>query len=192
MPYCSNCGKEQNESFKYCPYCGTEYPSTKNIEKAPISHANAPSDVLSYLTSDEKLIRTEKTDEWEIFVTDKRVMFKKGGIFGKELVEASYKHISSIELKKTSPLSLIVTGIALIIIGLIQYTFLNELQFVGTVSFWLLIVFIILGIVSIVASFFLKPQFKIHVVGREPLTVSGKLEEIIKIIRQYREKVQTE
>ncbi len=40
-----------------------------------------PSDVLSYLTTDENLLQTEKSDDWEIYVTDKRVIFKKGGIF---------------------------------------------------------------------------------------------------------------
>jgi len=41
-------------------------------------------------------------------------------------------------------------------------------------------------------SFFIRPSFKIHVVGRNPLTITGELEEIIRIVREYREKVETE
>lgn len=153
---------------------------------------DAPSDVMSYLTSDENLLKNEKSAEWEVYVTDKRVIFKKGGILGKELVEASYRHISSIEYKKGSPFSLILTGIIFIVLGVIQYNFLHGMEFIGTISLALLIIFILLGILSIVASFFIKPTYKIHVVGREPLSISGKFEGIIKIIRQYREKVETE
>ena len=52
------------------------------------------------MTKDEKVIKTGMSREWEIYITNKRVIFRKGGIFGKEIVEASYRHISSIEYKK--------------------------------------------------------------------------------------------
>ena len=192
MPYCSNCGKKIDDTTNFCSNCGTVFSPMKKTEKNTIIKKDAPSDVLSYLTNDENLLQTEKSDEWEVYVTDKRVIFKKGGILGKELVEASYRHISSIEYKKGSPLSLIITGIVVIALGLFQYYFWQGIEFIGTVSLALLIGLTLLGVISIVASFFIKPKFKIHVVGREPLTISGKLEGIIKIIRQYREKVETE
>ena len=191
MPYCNNCGKKIEDKNNFCSKCGTAFSPEKTETNSAIKK-DAPSDVLSYLTNDENLLQTERSDEWEIYVTDKRVIFKKGGIFGKELVEASYRHISSIEYKKGSPLSLIITGIVVIALGLFQYYLWQGIEFIGTVSLALLIVFTLLGVISIVASFFIKPKFKIHVVGREPLTLSGKLEGIIKIIRQYREKVETE
>ena len=53
----------------------------KKTEKNTVNKKDAPSDVLSYLTTDENLLQTEKSDDWEIYVTDKRVIFKKGGIF---------------------------------------------------------------------------------------------------------------
>ena len=83
-------------------------------------------------------------------------------------------------------------GIVSIVLGFIQYISFQEFEFVATGSYWLMIIFVLIGIITIVVSFFLTPKFKIHVVGREPLTISGKLEGIIKIIRQYREKVETE
>jgi len=191
MPRCNNCGRESDEVSNFCPNCGAPYVRSNYPERKSIINKNVPSDVSSYLTADEDILKTEKSEEWEIYVTNKRVLFKKGGIFGKELVEASYRHISSIEYKKASPLSFIIAGICLVLFGFIQYTFLSKNRFFEPISFWIQIVFILLGIVAIVASLFIKPTFKIHVVGREPLTVSGKLEEIIKIIRQYKEKVET-
>ena len=195
MPYCNNCGNKIEDTTNFCSNCGTAFSPTTETNTAIKKYA--PSDVLSYLTADENLLETEKSDEWEIYVTDKRVIFKKGGIFGKELVEASYRHISSIKYKKGSPLSLIITGIVIIALGLIQYNFLHGINVmgtnvIGTMSLAFLIIFTLLGVISIVVSFFIKPTFKIHVVGREPLTISGKFEGIIKIIRQYREKVETE
>ena len=151
-----------------------------------------PSDIKSYLTSDETVLKTGKNGEWEIFITDRRVIFKKGGL-GKRIIEASYRHISSIEYEKPSRLDYIIIGVVLLISAFgIWYLFhgiLREFPF-----FWLFdLIVLLLGSVGL-AFFFVNPQgeFKIHVVGREPLTVSGKLEEIIKIIRQYREKVVAE
>jgi hypothetical protein len=155
-----------------------------------------PSDIESYLTPDEKIIKTGKSQEWEIYITDRRVLFKKGGLFGKEIVEASYRHISSIEYKKESPWEGIIIGIVLIVLAAIIRLFLNDFFLsIFQYDIFALLVTIILGMVGIaviVASFFIKPQFKIHVVGREPIPISGELEEIIKIIRQYREKVEAE
>lgn len=153
-----------------------------------------PSDIESYLTPDEKMIKTGKSQEWEIYVTDRRVLFRKGGVFGKEIVEASYRHISSIEYKKENPLQYIVTGIFLIALAFILPIVLGDyLQDLPPETTYLLVFVVgIIGAAVLIASFFIKPKFKIHVVGREPLTITGELEEIIKIIRQYREKVEAE
>jgi len=164
-----------------------------------------PSDIESYLTPDEKMMKIGKSREWEIYVTNKRVIFKKGGIFGKEIVEASYRHISSIEYKKQSPLGNIVAGLVLIVFGFVSgyYALLEakkyspilyeELNTLYAILAFLGFILAFFGIILIVAILFLSPNFKIHIVGRKPLTISGKeLEEIIKIIRQYREKVEAE
>ena len=55
----------------------------------------------------------------------------------------------------------------------------------------MVISFVALGIIAIISAFLQKPSFKIHVVGRDPLTISGKQESIISIIRQYKEAVDT-
>ena len=201
MPYCDNCGTKLRAKAKFCPNCATKVGEdvkqinqtipAKQVPFKQVSAKRVPTNIESYLTSNEKLLETSKSREWEIFVTDKRVLFHKNNIFGnKELIEASYKHISSIEYKKENPLLLIILGIFCFIIGYLFYYFVPivnpDASIVGTIS---LIFYIILGIVAIVSAFFQQPKFKIHVVGREPLTLTGNLEPIIKIIRQYKEAV---
>ena len=163
-----------------------------------MSIINIPADIQSYLTTDEKVLKKSKSSNWEIFVTDKRALFKKGNFFGKEIVEASYKHISSIEFKKDNPLKLLITGIFLVIASFVQFYYILSNPIFGTpnsvfllVSIVFLIILFLLGIVAIASSFFVMPKFKIYVIGRDPLTLEGKLEPIIKIIRQYKEKVDT-
>jgi len=142
---------------------------------------SVPLDVASYLTPDENVLKTGRSGEWDVYVTNKRIILRKGVMLGKEIVEASYRHISSIEYKKESPLGYIIAGIILIALAF----------FLGIkIHSWLYIVGLI-GVIIIIASFLIKPVFKIHIVGRKPITLSGRLEEeLIKIIREYREKVE--
>lgn len=157
-----------------------------------------PSDIKSYLTSDETLLKTGRNGEWEIYITDRRVIFKKNG-WGKKIIEASYRYISSIEYEKESRLGYIIGGVMLLIFAFgVWYLFPSLFPILYSMTrkifSWLFdLIVLLLGLVGL-ALFFVNPQgkFKIHVVGREPLTVSGRLEEIIKIIRQYREKVLAE
>lgn len=153
-----------------------------------------PSDIASYLTPDEKMIKIGRSREWEIYVTNKRFVFRKGGMFGKEIVEASYRHISSIEYKKESPWGYIVAGIVFIGIAFITNNLFSSIfEELGSIMGLVFAVFIgLIGIILLVAGVFITPSFKIHVVGRKPLTISGELEGIIRIIRQYREKVDAE
>jgi len=46
----------------------------------------------------------------------------------------------------------------------------------------------IIGIALIITSLLKKPTFKIHIVGRKSITISSKLEEIFRIVREYQEK----
>ena len=164
-----------------------------------------PSDIESYLTKDEKVIKTGKSREWkEIYVTNKRVILRRGGIFGKEIMEASYRHISSIEFKKPSPLGYIIAGTSFSIFGIwltiwailerghVSPLFKDILSDFFTIGIGLGLVSTGFGIIIIVIGFIVTsaPQFTIHVVGRKPLIISGKLQEIIRIIREYREKVE--
>ena len=149
-----------------------------------------PSDIKSYLASDEAILKTGRNGQWEIYITDRRVIFRRGG-WGKRIVEASYRYISSIEYERESRLGYIVCGVVVLVLaGGLWYLFHGVLRS----TFWLLDLIVLLVGVAGLALFLGSPQsmFKIHVVGREPLTVSGELEEIIKIIRQYRERVQAE
>jgi len=77
------------------------------------------SDIASYLTPDEKVAIVGNSQK-EVYVTNKRLIIKKRGVFGgKEIVDASYRHISSIEYEKKIPLRYIVTGVSVIVFGLL-------------------------------------------------------------------------
>ena len=158
-----------------------------------------PSDIASYLTPDEKIMMMGKNGG-HIYATNKRLIFKNEGILGgKEIVEASYRHISSIEYGKKSSLGYVIAGICVVVLTLVfRYSFAN-FSLIFLVSWdWLnilAILLILLGVILIVigvALSFRPPVFTIHIVGREPIMLKGKkLEGLIKIIRQYREEIET-
>ena len=145
-------------------------------------HKGVPSDLLPYLASDEKLVQTERTKEWKIYFTNKRFILKKGGLLKKEMVEASYQHISSIEYRKVVPINWIIAGIICIASSFAMTYIFSSFQ-----NFWFNIPQIFLaiaGIVIIVAAFLRPAKFIIHIVGRNPITLSGDLEEIFKTARE--------
>lgn len=159
-------------------------------------------DIASYLTEDEEILKIAKNVQWgtkteifglegkgEIYVTNRRVIFKKGGGFleGKQIVEASYYHISSIELTKESRYGYIVAGIVCLMFAYFVWWIGDELKLPNIWNF----IPLIIAVLGIVLFFVTPPKlFKIHIVGRTPLIISGELEDIIKIIREYKEKVQ--
>jgi hypothetical protein len=146
-----------------------------------------PSDILPYLTPDEKLLKTTNTEVWQIYVTDKRILFKKGSILEKVIVEAAHRHISSIEYKKDSPLPSIIGGIILIALGWFANYFLNQLSLMNNsiLIIGLAALLAIMGIALIISSLLKSPTLKIYVVGREPIIISGKLKEIFRIVREH-------
>ncbi len=176
---------------------------------------NLPPDLESYLAEDETVSKVAVDVKWtssesssdlslsgkgEIYLTNRRVVFKRGGGFleGKEIVEVSYQHISSIELTQESRLGNILGGVFLLVVAVFGWWALNaflipvvEISARATPQYLIGFGCLILGVVGI-ALFFVTPAkyFKIHVVGRKPILISGELEEIIKTIRENREKVQ--
>jgi len=165
-----------------------------------------PSDIESYLTPEEKMIKIGSSRKWEIYLTDKRVIFRKAGILGKEIIDASYRHISSIEYKKRIPWENIIGGAFLVVFAFFVDDVLNLLlspltspnvrgvssDLSGVLQI-ITVLFLLLGIVSVAVGLLtIRGEHKIHIVGRSPLPISGKnLEDIIRIIRQYRETGET-
>ena len=143
-----------------------------------------PTDILSYLASDEKLVQTERIKDWKIYLTNKRIILKKGGIFRKELIEASYRHISSIEYKKHRPIKWIIIGIVCIASAFFVTYQLNRLP---PITVWIPVILAIAGFALIIAAFLRPAKFRIHIIGRKPIILSGNLEAILKIVREYRE-----
>jgi len=173
-----------------------------------------PSDIASYWTKDETTLKVAKDVKWtsksasdlplsgkgEIYVTNRRVIFKRGGGFleGKEIVEASYPHISSIELGQESRSGNILAGVFFLVLAFFGWWAFNafftpmiEISARATPQYLIGFGCLVLGVLGI-ALFFLTPSkyFKIHIVGRNPIVISGELEEIIKMIRENREKAQ--
>ena len=160
-----------------------------------------PSDIASYLTPDEKIVMIGRNGG-HIYATNKRLIFKTEWILGgKEIVEVSYRHISSIEYEKKISLRYIVAGICIIVLGLLVNYFrpqsTDNLYLFGMIlSNWLNILSIVLGIcgaILIIIGVLLSlrpPIFTIHIVGRKPIELRGKrLEELFRIVRQYREEI---
>ena len=161
--------------------------------------SSIPSDIASYLTPDEKVVIVGNSQR-EVYVTNKRLIIKKRGVFGgKEIVDASYRHISSIEYEKEIPLRYVVAGVFVIVFGLllsyssplITQGWFWEGDILSNMLYIISIGLDIGGIILILMGVFLSlgpPVFTLHVVGREPIEIRGKrLEELIRIARQYRE-----
>jgi len=173
--------------------------------------SSLPSDIASYLTPDEKVLKVVKDVKWgsksqifgleygaeskgEIYITNRRVIFKKGGGFleGKQIVEASYRHVSSIEFVKESRWGYITAGICVIVFAIFLWWFLSWLSSLIELELGLLgLLPLIIGLLGLVLFFITPPnRFRIHVVGRAPLEIEGDVEDAIKIIREFKEKVE--
>jgi len=218
MQYCDECGAKLRTTSKFCPECGIALKrrtnqiskrenskekdihsiqtntSKINIQQAHQTNTSIPTPdyIVAYLNRNEKILKTGKSNEWNIFVTDNRVLFYRGMLGGKEIVEASYNHISSIEYRKSSSIGLIIAGIFCFIVGYLLYSFVDRISPIlsgtNTVFGGL---FVFLGICSFIAILLLRPSYTIHVVGRLPLTLTGRnLEPIMLIVRQYKQKVE--
>jgi hypothetical protein len=158
-----------------------------------------PSDIASYLTPEEKVVIVENAEK-EVYVTNKRVILKKKGIFGeKKIVDASFRHISSIEYEKEISLRDIAAGIGLITLGLLVYYFRPmitqgwywEGDVLSNVLYIISIGLGIGGVILIAMGVLLSlgpPVFTLHIVGREPIELRGRRFEVLfKAVRQYRE-----
>jgi hypothetical protein len=159
--------------------------------------SSIPVDIASYLIPDEKII-VVGNGEKEVYVTNKRLILRKRGIFGeKRIVDASYRYISSIEYEKEISLRDIVGGISLIILGLLLNYFRPlitqgwfwEGDVLSNVLYIISLGLGIGGVILILMGVFLSigpPVFTLYIVGREPIELRGrKLEDLFRIVRQY-------
>jgi len=148
-----------------------------------------PSDIASYLAPDERVLEKWRGGEWDVFATNNRIILRKG-IIGKQIVEASYAHISSIEYKSLWTLRQVLIGLILILAG----PFLPE-EFIirmglapGLVSFLIRAGLFIVGLILVLLSH--RSGIKLHVVGRpDPISLPTNLEPMIKWIRQYKQPI---
>jgi hypothetical protein len=165
--------------------------------------ATLPFDIESYLTPDELIVKIGRSRKWEIYVTDKRVIFKPAheGRDGTEIVATSHHRISSVEYKKKDPSRYIAVGVVFVGFAIVLPILLNEIfPFVFThypteaTIFSILITMstALIGIILVGVSLFAKPNLTVHVRGKKLLTVSGELEEIVEAIDKNRKRAKAE
>ncbi len=156
-----------------------------------------PSDIDSCLTPDERVVVSGNAEK-EVYVTNKRIILRKKGIFGdKKIVDASYSHISSIDYEKEVALRDMLAGVGFIILGLLVNYFrptivqgwfwegnvLSNVLYIASIGLGIGgIILIVLGVMLSLGP----PVFTLHVVGREPIVFRGKKFEVLfKIARHY-------
>ena len=147
---------------------------------------STPSDVASYLAPEEKVLEKWRGGEWDVFATNNRIILRKG-IIGKQIVEASYAHISSIEYKSLWNVGQALIGAVLIFAGLLlPEEFIVRIGLVlGPVSFLIRAGSFIAGLVLVLLSH--KSGIKLYVIGRpDAISLPTNLEPMIKWIRQYK------
>jgi len=151
---------------------------------------SVPSEIASYFTSEETLLKQWSSKDWDIYATQYRIFLYKSGILSKQVVEAAYEHISSIELTRKRPLSrfasaiiLFVTGFLLILLDPTQYYY----YYTGPPIYQYMAVVLFLVGVGFLAWFIIGIQgFTLHIVGRKPIVIPKELTEMVRFIREKR------
>ncbi len=158
----------------------TDARAERGSEQVSTFEGAVPSDVESYLTPEEKMIKIGRSRKWEIYLTEKRVIFRKAGFLGKEIIEASYRHISSIEYKKHTPWGDIIGGAFLVVFAFfvddvfklllspVSVDVARGVSYeIALVSQIVTILCIVLGIVSLAVGLLrIRGGYTIHIVGR--------------------------
>lgn len=133
-------------------------------------------EIAQYMISGEKILKDWKSKGWNIYATQFRIFFYKRGILSRYLVEASYEHISSIELGRSRPLVRLIGAIIMFILGY----FIGRYSTLSTYS----LIFWVIGI-GLLIWFIIGAQMCIlHIVGRRPIFVNKELSELSKFIRE--------
>jgi len=147
-----------------------------------------PSDIASYLAPDERVLEKWRGGEWDVFATNNRIILRKG-IIGKQIVEAFYAHISSVEYKSLWNVRQALVGLILIFAGLfLPEEFIIPIALVGLVSFLIRAGSFIVGLVLALLSH--TSEIKLYVIGRpDPISLPTNLEPMIKWIRQYKQPI---
>jgi len=153
---------------------------------------SVPSEIASYFTPEETLLKNWSSKGWNIYATQFRVFLYKKGIFSKQVIEASYEHISSIEFQRKRPLGGLFCAITSFFGGFIFIYFDFEIRgylppFYFPLFLYLSLIFWIVGILSVVCFIFVAEEgFTFHIVGRSPITLPKELTEMVRFIREKR------
>lgn len=142
-----------------------------------LAYVYTMSDIARYLVPDEKILEEWTDKNRKIYATNKRVLIKKG----RQVSDYSYSHISSIDYESKIRGGRIIGGIVLIILGIIM--FIN-----GPVGIVIGFLLIIIAIILFLTSFTRKTM--VYVIGRDPIELSGKMESLLRWIRQYKTEIE--
>jgi hypothetical protein len=135
------------------------------------------SDISQYLTPSERILQEWKTGSCDIYATNKRVIIEENG----KVSDASYSHISSVEYERHTHVSRIIGAIILIVIGVVMSLSFSSIPILNIGGFLLLL---LISIILLLTSSSAKT--KMYVVGREPIELSGRMESLLRWVRQYK------
>lgn len=152
-----------------------------------------PSEIASYLIPNETILKEWSTRDWNIYATQQRIFLIKRGFLSKQVVEASYAHISSIKFMSERRFGRLVVAILLFILSFVSFRLdlLIPPELISEVTLNIGIIlggsFILLGgglLIWFVIG--VDEFFTLYVVGREPITVSKELSDMIRFVREKR------
>jgi len=144
-------------------------------------------EILPYLTSDETVLEEWKDGSRNIYATNKRLILTDR----RRVSDFSYSHISSIDYESKIRKGRIIGGIFLIIIGIIVSitAYIGIIVFTPYFGIIALLIIIIIAIILFLTS--ASKKTIIYVVGRDPVELSGKMDSLLRWIREYKTAIET-
>jgi len=127
-----------------------------------------PREIAEYLIKDEVFERLYKLRDGTVYVTDKRLLIKQGGMIS----PFAYSHIKSIQCKKCRRYVMLFGSILLIIIAFGVMQILNLLWWDPRVSGPIL-----LGVLLCIAGLAPKERIELEVTGRSSSLILSIMEE---------------
>jgi hypothetical protein len=148
------------------------------------------SELDKYLIHEETVIKHWTFKGWKIYATSIRLILSKQGRFSRQIIDAPYRFISSVELGRQRPLERMVGTIIFLIAGfvLMYLGYLLPDPYIVSPQLRLPLenlcyLFWFIGIVCIVWFLIGVQQITLHVMGRKPIAIPRELTDVVNLIR---------
>jgi len=150
---------------------------------------SVPSEIASFFTPGEILLKRWSVKGWNIYATQYRIFLCKNSVFSKQVIEAAYNYISSVELSRKRPLSRLISAILLFVTGyfLMMIDPTPRYYYTGpSISHYMAMILFLIGIAFLVWFIIGVQGFTLHIVGRKPIITPKELTEMVRFIREKR------